>query len=33
MMGTEHSSEDTGYVTTRFQIRLDNTSLLVDSYL
>jgi hypothetical protein len=33
MMGTEHSSEDTGYVTTRYQLRLINSSIMIDAYL
>lgn len=33
MMGTEHSSEDSGYVTTRYQLRLINSSIMIDAYL
>ena len=32
-MGTEHSSEPTGFATTRYQVRVDNSSIKVDSYL
>jgi len=32
LMGTEHSFKNVGYVTSRFQIRLNNVSILVDSY-
>ena len=32
MMGTEHSFDDAGYVTSRFQIRLDNDSIKLDAF-
>jgi len=32
MMGTEHSFDDAGYVTTRFQVRLDNDSIKLDAF-
>ena len=32
MMGTEHSFDDAGYVTSRFQVRLDNDSIKLDAF-
>ena len=32
MMGTEHSYDDAGYVTSRFQVRMDNDSIKVDAF-
>ena len=32
MMGTEHSSNDAGYVTSRFQVRMDNDSIKLDAF-
>ena len=33
MLGTEHCFVDSGYVTSRFQVILDSTSIVVYSYL
>ena len=32
MMGTEHSFDDADYVTSRFQVRLDNDSIKLDAF-
>ena len=31
MLGTEHSFDDAGFVTSRFQFRLDNDSIKLDA--
>jgi hypothetical protein len=33
ILGTVDSPEDAGYVTTRYQVRLSNTSMMIDAYL
>ena len=32
LLGTQHSYEDSGIVTSKFQVRLDNSSIMVDAY-
>jgi hypothetical protein len=33
LLGTEHSTYDQGYVTTKYQFRFDNSSLKINAYL